>query len=62
MPHNDEAETETSTTKEQRWIIRTLPPSLIKGKIPPRAQAEEWILSYTAVGKVCLVQTVSIEL
>lgn len=36
----------------RRRIIRTLPPGLISGTIPPSVCADEWILSYTALGKV----------
>ena len=34
-------------------IIRTpLPPGMIQGKLPQGTRADEWILSYTALGKV----------
>ena len=36
----------------ERRIIRTLPPGLIKGALPAGVRANEWILSYTALGKV----------
>lgn len=36
----------------ERRIIRTLPPALIKGTLPAGVRANEWILSYTALGKV----------
>ena len=34
-------------------IVRTLPPGMISGVVPKGVQAKEWILSYTALGKVC---------
>lgn len=34
-------------------IVRTLPPGMIKGTVPSGIRADEWILSYTALGKVC---------
>ncbi|KAH7313139.1 chaperonin 10-like protein [Rhexocercosporidium sp. MPI-PUGE-AT-0058] len=37
--------------EDRRRIIRTLPPGLIRGSIPPSVRADEWILSYTALGK-----------
>ncbi|KAL8833883.1 MAG: hypothetical protein Q9170_004030 [Blastenia crenularia] len=39
------------TAKEERRIIRTLPPSMMSGSLPAGVQANEWILSYTALGK-----------
>lgn len=36
----------------ERRIIRTLPPAMIKGTLPAGVRANEWILSYTALGKV----------
>ena len=39
-------------SKVERRIIRTLPPALIKGTLPPGVRADEWILAYTALGKV----------
>ena len=33
-------------------VIRTLPPSMMKGSVPQGIRADEWILSYTALGKV----------
>ena len=35
-----------------RQIIRTLPPTLIEGTIPANIDAEDWIVGYTAFGKV----------
>lgn len=35
-------------------IVRTLPPGMIKGTVPSGIRANEWIVSYTALGKVCL--------
>ena len=35
-------------------IVRTLPPGMIQGTVPQGVRANEWILSYTALGKVCL--------
>lgn len=37
-----------------RRIIRTLPPSMMSGSVPAGVKADEWILSYTALGKVHL--------
>ena len=34
-------------------IVRTLPPGMIQGTVPQGVRANEWILSYTALGKVC---------
>lgn len=34
-------------------IVRTLPPGMISGTVPQRVRADGWILSYTALGKVC---------
>ena len=34
-------------------IVRTLPPSMISGTVPQGVRADDWILSYTALGKVC---------
>ncbi|KAI9775250.1 MAG: hypothetical protein M1816_006038 [Peltula sp. TS41687] len=42
---------ESTPPKGGRRIIRTLPPRMISGTIPPGVQANEWILSYTALGK-----------
>ena len=36
----------------ERRLIRTLPPGMMSGTLPPGARADEWILSYTALGKV----------
>ena len=33
-------------------IVRTLPPGMIQGTVPQGLRANEWILSYTALGKV----------
>ena len=33
-------------------IVRTLPPGMISGTIPQGVRADDWILSYTALGKV----------
>lgn len=33
-------------------IVRTLPPGMISGTVPQGVRADEWILSYTALGKV----------
>lgn len=41
-----------SKNAEPRRIIRTLPPVLIRGTLPPGVRADEWILAYTALGKV----------
>ncbi|KAL9129776.1 MAG: hypothetical protein Q9175_007201, partial [Cornicularia normoerica] len=32
-------------------IVRTLPPGMIQGTVPQGVRADEWILSYTALGK-----------
>ena len=34
-----------------RRIIRTLPPSMMRGSLPPSVKADEWFLTYTALGK-----------
>ncbi|MCJ1259092.1 hypothetical protein MMC24_006927 [Lignoscripta atroalba] len=49
MLPNDQPE--TCDPKDRRRIIRTLPPGMISGTIPPSVRADEWILSYTALGK-----------
>jgi len=41
-------------TKGERRVIRTLPPGLMSGTLPAGVRANEWILSYTALGKVCI--------
>lgn len=33
-------------------IVRTLPPGMIQGTVPQGLRANEWIVSYTALGKV----------
>jgi hypothetical protein len=43
-----------SELAQHRRIIRTLPPGLIRGTLPTGVRADEWILSYTALGKVRL--------
>jgi hypothetical protein len=53
MLPNDQADP-TGEPAQQRRIIRTLPPALIRGTLPPSVRADEWILSYTALGKVSL--------
>ena len=35
-------------------IVRTLPPGMIQGTVPQGLRANEWIVSYTALGKVKL--------
>lgn len=40
--------------KGQRRLIRTLPPGMISGTVPQSVRADEWIVSYTALGKVFL--------
>lgn len=44
------------------WIVRTLPPRMVKGTVPSGVRADEWILSYTALGKVCLSLSSSLYL
>ncbi|KAL8645113.1 MAG: hypothetical protein Q9210_006887 [Variospora velana] len=39
------------TSKRERRVIRTLPPGMMSGALPPGVRANEWILSYTALGK-----------
>ena len=39
-------------------IVRTLPPGMIQGTVPPEVRANEWIVSYTALGKVCTLNFV----
>ena len=52
-PLVSETPDKTSPPKaQQRRIIRTLPPAMISGTVPPNVRADEWILSYTALGKV----------
>ena len=46
--------TRSDGSNMERRIIRTLPPGMIKGTLPPGVRANEWILSYTALGKVCI--------
>lgn len=41
-------------TKAERRVIRTLPPSMMSGTLPAGVRADEWILSYTALGKVII--------
>lgn len=43
---------EKCASDDRRRLIRTLPPSMISGTVPTSVQADEWILSYTALGKV----------
>lgn len=33
-------------------IVRTLPPGMMSGTVPSGVRVDEWILSYTALGKV----------
>ncbi len=42
----------------ERRIIRTLPPTMMSGTPPAGVRTNEWILSYTALGKVWLHATV----
>jgi hypothetical protein len=42
---------------QKRRIIRTLPPALIRGSLPPSVRADEWILAYTALGKVSFLHS-----
>ena len=44
--------TEPCDPKDRRRIIRTLPPAMISGTLPSGVRADEWIVSYTALGKV----------
>ena len=39
-------------TEKKRKIVRTLPPVLMKGMIPENVSAGDWIVGYTALGKV----------
>ena len=57
MLPNDQPE--TCDPKDRRRIIRTLPPGMISGTIPPSVRADEWILSYTALGKVSCPSSVA---
>lgn len=43
---------ETCAPDDRRRLIRTLPPGMISGTVPASVRADEWILSYTALGKV----------
>ena len=58
LPHDNEGKDMTKT----RRIVRTLPPSMIKGFLPASIRANEWIVSYTALGKVGAVYFVWFEL
>ena len=40
------------SANDRRRLIRTLPPSMSSGTVPQSVRADEWILSYTALGKV----------
>ena len=51
MISNEEENDKNSIPNKSRRIIRTLPPTLVKGSIPPNVRADEWILTYTAFGK-----------
>ncbi|KAA6411320.1 MAG: hypothetical protein FRX48_04600 [Lasallia pustulata] len=42
---------ETCAPDDRRRLIRTLPPGMISGTVPASVRADEWILSYTALGK-----------
>ncbi|MCJ1246727.1 hypothetical protein MMC30_003936 [Trapelia coarctata] len=42
---------DTCEWHDRRRIIRTLPPGMASGTIPQSVRADEWILSYTALGK-----------
>ena len=53
LPDDRNESNEVGPTQRRR-IIRTLPPGLINGTVPSAVRADEWILSYTALGKVCL--------
>ena len=44
---------ENLAQEERRRLIRLLPPVMIKGTVPPSVRADEWVLAYTALGKVC---------
>ena len=39
--------------KDGGRIVRTLPPSMMSGTVPQGVKTDEWILSYTALGKAC---------
>ena len=51
LPSDDDYH-ESTANVIQRRIIRTLPPGMIKGTLPKSVRADEWIVSYTALGKV----------
>ena len=44
--------TAVEDTNVDRRVIRTLPPGMMSGTLPTGVRAHEWILSYTALGKV----------
>lgn len=46
-------------TYGERRVIRTLPPGMMSGTLPAGVRASEWILSYTALGKVCSPSIIS---
>jgi len=43
---------ENCQPEDRRRLLRTLPPGMGRGTVPPSVRADEWILSYTALGKV----------
>ena len=57
MLSSDDKEPETLSQhgERRRRLIRTLPPAMISGTVPPSVRADEWILSYTALGKVIML-------
>lgn len=50
--------TRSDGSNMERRIVRTLPPGMIKGTLPAGVRANEWILSYTALGKVCILSNI----
>lgn len=46
--------------KGERRVIRTLPPGMMSGTLPTGVRADEWILSYTALGKVCISSPITL--
>lgn len=54
LPKKEENRADDSKNVVERRIIRTLPPVLIRGTLPAGVRANEWILAYTALGKVLI--------
>jgi len=55
MPGSEAPADRSGAGKSQRRVIRTLPPGMMSGTVPAGVRADEWILSYTALGKVSII-------